>query len=105
MTPPIVFIDADLLVVDKPSGVPSVPARTPLDPPDVARRLTAIHGPLEAAHRLDLPHPISGEPLTLAAAPPDAVTWRRFAPAVTAALAAWPIASPSANSGRTGPGR
>ena len=51
--PGIVFIDSLLVVVDKPSGVPSVPARTPLDPPDVATRLAATHGPLEAVHRLD----------------------------------------------------
>ncbi len=49
----IVLIDDHLLVVDKPSGMPSVPARTPLDPPSVARVLAADHGPLEAAHRLD----------------------------------------------------
>lgn len=51
--PRVVFADADLLVVDKPSGVPSVPARTPLDPPDVATVLRGAHGPLEAVHRLD----------------------------------------------------
>jgi len=51
--PGIVFTDSLLVVVDKPSGVPSVPARTPLDPPDVATRLAATHGPLEAVHRLD----------------------------------------------------
>ncbi len=49
----IVLADDDLIVVDKPSGMPSVPARTPLDPPDVARVLAARFGPLEAAHRLD----------------------------------------------------
>ena len=53
MTPRIVFTDAHLVVVDKPSGMPSVPARTPLDPPDVATRLVPVLGPLEAAHRLD----------------------------------------------------
>lgn len=53
MTPRVVFADADVVVVDKPSGMPSVPARTPLDPADVAARLTAAYGPLEAAHRLD----------------------------------------------------
>ncbi|MFM8414666.1 MAG: RluA family pseudouridine synthase [Planctomycetota bacterium] len=47
------FADAELVVVDKPSGMPSVPARTPLDPPDVATRLNAAFGPLEAVHRLD----------------------------------------------------
>ena len=49
----VVFADADLIVVDKPAGMPSVPARTPLDPPCVAGRLRAEYGPLEAAHRLD----------------------------------------------------
>jgi hypothetical protein len=53
VTPRVIFADADLVVVDKPSGMPSVPARTPLDPVDVAPRLVAAYGPLEAAHRLD----------------------------------------------------
>lgn len=53
MTPRIVFADADLVVVDKPAGMPSVPARTPLDPPAVAARLLGEFGPLEAVHRLD----------------------------------------------------
>lgn len=51
--PRVVFVDADLVVVDKPSGVPSVPARTLLDPADVATRLAAEFGSLEAVHRLD----------------------------------------------------
>ena len=45
--------DDDLVVVDKPSGMPSVPARTPLDPPDVVAVLAGRFGPLEVAHRLD----------------------------------------------------
>jgi tRNA pseudouridine32 synthase/23S rRNA pseudouridine746 synthase len=49
----IVWADDDLVVVDKPSGMPSVPARTPLDPADVAAVLADRHGPLEAVHRLD----------------------------------------------------
>jgi tRNA pseudouridine32 synthase/23S rRNA pseudouridine746 synthase len=53
VTPRIVFADADLVVVDKPPGIPSVPARTPLDPAAVAERLAAEFGPLEAVHRLD----------------------------------------------------
>lgn len=53
MTPRIVFADADLVVVDKPAGIPSVPARTPLDPPAVAERLAEQFGPIEAVHRLD----------------------------------------------------
>jgi tRNA pseudouridine32 synthase/23S rRNA pseudouridine746 synthase len=51
--PPIVFADDAIVVIDKPSGMPSVPARTPLDPPAVAVRLAAAFGPLEAVHRLD----------------------------------------------------
>lgn len=43
----------DLVVVDKPGGMPSVPARTRLDPPNVAARLRGEFGPLEAVHRLD----------------------------------------------------
>lgn len=49
----IVFADPDLIVVDKPAGMPSVPARTPLDPPSVASHLHAGFGGLEAVHRLD----------------------------------------------------
>jgi tRNA pseudouridine32 synthase/23S rRNA pseudouridine746 synthase len=51
--PTVVFADACLLVVDKPSGMPSVPARTPLDPPCVAAMLGDDYGPVEAVHRLD----------------------------------------------------
>lgn len=53
----IVLLDEDLVVVDKPAGMPSVPARTPHDPLDVATVLAA--GELadrprpEAVHRLD----------------------------------------------------
>lgn len=49
----IVWEDDDLVVVDKPSGMPSVPARTPLDPADVAAVLADRCGHLEAVHRLD----------------------------------------------------
>ena len=49
----VVFADAHLIIVDKPAGTPSVPARTPLDPPCVAAVLAAAFGPLEAVHRLD----------------------------------------------------
>lgn len=52
-TPRIVWADPAVVVCDKPSGMPSVPARTPLDPADVAARLVARFGPLEAVHRLD----------------------------------------------------
>jgi len=49
----VLYVDADVLVVDKPPGVPSVPARTPADPPAVVALLREVYGPLEAAHRLD----------------------------------------------------
>ena len=49
----VVFADAHLIVVDKPPGMPSVPARTPLDPPCVASQLHGEFGDLEAVHRLD----------------------------------------------------
>lgn len=51
--PVILFADAHVVVVDKPAGMPSVPARTALDPPDVAAVLAGDCGPLEAVHRLD----------------------------------------------------
>lgn len=53
LPPMVVYADDALVVVDKPSGVPSVPARTAADPPDVARLLGPLYGFLEAAHRLD----------------------------------------------------
>jgi tRNA pseudouridine32 synthase/23S rRNA pseudouridine746 synthase len=49
----VLFADAHVIVVDKPPGMPSVPARTPLDPPAVATMLRDEYGPLEAVHRLD----------------------------------------------------
>ena len=51
--PRIMFIDEEVVVVDKPAGMPSVPARTPLDPPSVVERLAAGVGAVEAVHRLD----------------------------------------------------
>lgn len=56
--PRVLFSDDDLIVIDKPSGMPSVPARSPHEPPDVAARLRAsglIAGDdfVEAVHRLD----------------------------------------------------
>lgn len=50
---PVVFADEHVVVVDKPAGVPSVPARSRLDPPSVVERLAVEWGSLEAAHRLD----------------------------------------------------
>ena len=51
--PAVVFADRSLVVCNKPSGMPSVPSRTPLDPAAVATRLADRFGPLEAVHRLD----------------------------------------------------
>jgi len=49
----VLYADAWLVAVDKPSGVPSVPARSPHDPACVAKRLRDRFGELEAVHRLD----------------------------------------------------
>lgn len=49
----VLHADAWLVAVDKPSGVPSVPARSPHDPACVAKRLYDRFGKLEAVHRLD----------------------------------------------------
>lgn len=49
----VVFRDEHVVVVDKPAGMPSVPARTPFDPASVVATLAACHGPVEAVHRLD----------------------------------------------------
>jgi len=72
----VVYLDDDLILVDKPSGMPSVPARSPLDPPSVVERLQARLGVpdptiprrIEAVHRLD--RDTSG--LLLLARSPDA---------------------------------
>lgn len=57
----VVYLDDHLIVVDKPSGMPSVPARSPCDPPSVIERLRSRFGAphvdddrlIEAVHRLD----------------------------------------------------
>ena len=49
----ILFADEHLVVVDKPAGIPSVPARSPNDPSSVITQLTSEWGFLEAVHRLD----------------------------------------------------
>jgi len=49
----VVFADEHVVVVDKPAGMPSVPARTPLDPPCVAVHVREAFGFVEAVHRLD----------------------------------------------------
>ena len=53
----ILLLDEHVIVVDKPAGMPSVPARTSDDPPDVATVLAAgvlADSPrTEAVHRLD----------------------------------------------------
>jgi len=51
--PLVVHADAHIVVVDKPAGMPSVPARTPLDPPSVPQVLEAEWGAVEPVHRLD----------------------------------------------------
>ena len=50
---PVVFADEHIIVVDKPAGIPSVPARTSLDPRSVPERMAGEWGWIEAAHRLD----------------------------------------------------
>jgi len=49
----VVFVDEHLVVVDKPAGMPAVPARTAVDPPSVSSHMQFGFGPLEAVHRLD----------------------------------------------------
>lgn len=73
----VVFADDDLVVVEKPSGMPSVPARTPLDPPCIAARLRSrgFEG-LEAVHRLD--RDTSGLIILARSAAPRAVLGRAF---------------------------
>ena len=76
----ILLLDDHLVVVDKPAGMPSVPARTPSDPPDVAAVLAA--GALagmprpEAVHRLD--RDTSGLLILARTAPARAALGRAF---------------------------
>ena len=51
--PRILYADAALVVIDKPAGMPSVPARTAHDPPAAAAVLADRFGAVEAVHRLD----------------------------------------------------
>ena len=53
LTPLVLHVDDAIVVVDKPAGLPSVPARSRHDPPAVAILLANRYGPLEAVHRLD----------------------------------------------------
>lgn len=55
MAASIVHCDDWIVVVDKPSGMPSVPARNPLDPASVVERVRARSQMryVEAVHRLD----------------------------------------------------
>jgi len=50
----IVFADAQLVVVDKPHGLLSVPGRDPANRDCVPARLRAEYGELRIVHRLDL---------------------------------------------------
>jgi tRNA pseudouridine32 synthase / 23S rRNA pseudouridine746 synthase len=49
----VVFVDAQLLVVDKPHGLLSVPGRDPANRDCVPARLRAEYGELRIVHRLD----------------------------------------------------
>jgi len=53
LTPTVIHVDDAIVVVAKPAGIPSVPARSSHDPPAVAVLLAERYGPLEAVHRID----------------------------------------------------
>jgi len=72
----VVFADEHLIVVDKPAGMPSVPARTSLDPPCVASHLREAFGLVEAVHRLD--RDTSGLLVLARSAPARAALGRAF---------------------------
>jgi tRNA pseudouridine32 synthase/23S rRNA pseudouridine746 synthase len=52
--PFIVHVDAHLVVVDKPAGLPSVPGRTPELQDCAATRVQALHADALVVHRLDM---------------------------------------------------
>ncbi len=50
----LVHLDRDLVVLDKPAGLLSVPGRDPAWRDSALTRAIAVYGPLQAAHRLDM---------------------------------------------------
>lgn len=52
--PFIVHLDAHLIVVDKPAGLPSVPGRAPGLQDCAAQRVQALHPDARVVHRLDM---------------------------------------------------
>lgn len=50
----VLHIDEHLLVADKPTGLLSVPGRGVARQASVLTYLSAVHGPLQAVHRLDM---------------------------------------------------
>lgn len=53
-TPPILYLDDHLVVVDKPPGLPAVPGRAPGLQDCVASRLQACVAGVRVVHRLDM---------------------------------------------------
>ena len=51
---PILYIDQDLILVNKPSGLLSVPGRDPQHYDSVYSRLLAHYGEIHVVHRLDM---------------------------------------------------
>ena len=51
---PILYIDQDLILVNKPSGLLSVPGRDPQHYDSVYSRLLAYYGEIHVVHRLDM---------------------------------------------------
>lgn len=72
----VVFADEHVVVVDKPAGMPSVPARTAFDPPCVAWHVREAFGVVEAVHRLD--RDTSGLLVMARSAPARAALGRAF---------------------------
>lgn len=50
----LVHLDRDLVVLDKPAGLLSVPGRDPDWQDSALSRAIGVYGPLQAAHRLDM---------------------------------------------------
>jgi 23S rRNA pseudouridine1911/1915/1917 synthase len=53
IAPSVIYIDDDILIADKPSGLTVIPERFNTEKPSVQSILEAKHGKLWVVHRLD----------------------------------------------------
>jgi tRNA pseudouridine32 synthase/23S rRNA pseudouridine746 synthase len=101
--PPILHLDDDLVVVDKPAGLPAVPGRAPGLEDCVSRRLADRLGDIRVVHRLDMA--TSGVMVFARHATAQARLSQAFARrAVAKGYVAWVEGPPLGEDGRAGVG-